>query len=91
MKKLLLGTIPEIYAKAVRTVVDNVVVLLQKTTLKATVQQEKMPQQPSLPAPLDISKYGEPLKIQIAQTIINHFKDINRELCQEILDSLVDS
>ena len=40
---------------------------------------------------INTSKYQEPLKIQIAETIIAHFKDLNRPLTQNDLDGLVTS
>ena len=43
----------------------------------------------SLSADIDTSKYQEPLKIQIAETIISHFKELNRQLTQNDLDDLV--
>ena len=43
----------------------------------------------SLSADIDTSKYQEPLKIQIAETIIAHFKELNRQLTQNDLDDLV--
>ena len=44
-----------------------------------------------LSSDINTSKYQEPLKIQIAETIIAHFKDLNRQLTQNDLDGLVTS
>ena len=73
---------PEQLIKVVRTVVDKIVVLLQKTSLKPKSSQA-----------LDTSKFDQdPIKCQIAKTIISHFKDtLKKDLTQEILDSLVAS
>ena len=79
MKKLNSGQIPE---KTVRSIADSVTLLLQKSSVKPTIANSSS---------LDISGYQDPLKLQIAETIINHFKELNRPLSQDILNGLVNS
>ena len=79
MKKLSSGQIPE---KTVRSIADNVTLLLQKSSVKPKIANSSS---------LDLSGYQDPLKLQIAETIINHFKELNRPLSQDILNGLVNS
>ncbi len=78
--KLSSATLNEGQARAARTGIDSVTVLLQKTELRPTPR----------PPALNIEKYGiDPLKLNIAQLIVSHFKNINQELNQSHLDTLV--
>lgn len=81
MRKL--TTVPEKQAKAVRTCIDNIAVLLQQTALKANVK--------SLEDAVNVDKYQDPLQVQIAQTIINLYKSNGKFITQEELDDLVNS
>ena len=67
-------------SRGVRNCIDNISVLLQLSSLKPTVKPL-----------LNLEKYQDPLKVRIAETIINHFKEVapNENISQSHLDNLV--
>ena len=81
MQKLISGAITtENQSRGVRNCIDNIAVLLQLSSLKPTVKPL-----------LNLEKYQDPLKVRIAETIINHFKEVapNENISQSHLDNLV--
>ena len=66
---------------------DNTIELRLGRKRKKSVENENTDNSDGL----NTKKFGDPTKIEIAETIIRHFKEINRELTQELLDTLVPS
>ena len=81
--KLISGAVTsENQIRGVRTCIDNIEALLQTPNcLKPTVKPI-----------LNLEKYQDPLKVRIAETIINHFKELapnGEDISQSHLDNLV--
>ena len=73
-QKLVSGAIAtENQSRGVRNCIDNISVLLQLSSLKPTVKPL-----------LNLEKYQDPLKVRIAETIINHLKEVapNEDISQ---------